>query len=371
MSEYGEYGYNLEAQRRRELYLEQIKGNATQRIGQYLEEVENMDMAGISQHVQKELATLQIRVDQMQTTLVKDPEEAYRLGRGLLRDLALVRYMGELAREEFLKKQAQKLLQECQQDLGKMDIVTQDFASTELEVVVQRLMDIQSNPSPENIQKIPILKKQINEIISVAEEKASLWTKERKEAAVRVQEIKYQFEEATQVKGSYAQIEKSELQVQLQIAQEALQNNDFEKVVEISKASEKQLEKIHEEAFEENVRREVLKGIVKTLKKLGFHVGKPKIINLEEKKDQVVLLGKKASGQSASFEVEKNGKMSFKFDHYEGMACHQDIQKVQDKLKEIYGVHISQERVLWQNPDKISKGSKPLPQDIHKNDGTK
>ena len=55
--------------------------------------------------------------------------------------------------------------------------------------------------------------------------------------------------------------------------------------------------------------------------------------------------------------------MIYKFDHYEGMQCKDDIDKVLPLLRDIYGVDLSEERVLWQNPERISKSAKPLEDD--------
>jgi hypothetical protein len=53
--------------------------------------------------------------------------------------------------------------------------------------------------------------------------------------------------------------------------------------------------------------------------------------------------------------------MSYKFDNYKGQTCQKDMAQVLPKLSEIYGVNLSDERVLWSNPDDVDTEMKPIP----------
>lgn len=107
---------------------------------------------------------------------------------------------------------------------------------------------------------------------------------------------------------------------------------------------------------DETVRREVIKAIYLTLKKTGFIVNDPQLM------DNVVLLrARKPAGQQAEFKVELDGSLAFKFDNYEGQKCKKDIDEVTALLEDCYGVKLSNRRVLWSNPDRIQKGSKDNP----------
>lgn len=111
-------------------------------------------------------------------------------------------------------------------------------------------------------------------------------------------------------------------------------------------------DKLEDKAFNEAIRKEVVSDIIKVLKNQGFVVGTPKLIN-----DKVVFLGKKPSGKFASFKIDLDGKFSYKFDKYEGSSCKKDIGNFKEKLEEIYGVKMFDKEVIWENPDKISKGA--------------
>lgn len=112
---------------------------------------------------------------------------------------------------------------------------------------------------------------------------------------------------------------------------------------------------------DENCRRMVVRSIMDSLEKSGFVVSKPK--RSAGDVDEVVILARKPAGAEAAFRVSADGSMIYKFDHYEGMQCKDDIDKVLPLLRDIYGVDLSEERVLWQNPERISKSAKPLEDD--------
>lgn len=104
--------------------------------------------------------------------------------------------------------------------------------------------------------------------------------------------------------------------------------------------------------IDENARKEVVKSIIKTLKNNDFFVDKPKIEN-----DVVKITAKKPSGKQARCSIHLDGKINYRFDNYSGDACVNDVAKFEKELEEIYSLKIKDKRVLWENPDKISKGS--------------
>ena len=43
-----------------------------------------------------------------------------------------------------------------------------------------------------------------------------------------------------------------------------------------------------------------------------------------------------------------------KFDGYKGQQCRTDLEKVMRQLQSIYGIELSEDRVIWENPDRLS-----------------
>lgn len=115
-------------------------------------------------------------------------------------------------------------------------------------------------------------------------------------------------------------------------------------------------DKVDGEIADETVRREVIKAIYQSLRKTGFIVDAPQLNG-----DVVLLRAQKPAGQQAEFKVKLDGGLTFKFDNYEGQKCKKDINEVTALLEECYGVKLSNNKVIWSNPDRIQKGSRDNP----------
>jgi hypothetical protein len=111
---------------------------------------------------------------------------------------------------------------------------------------------------------------------------------------------------------------------------------------------------------DESCRREVVQAVYRALEDAGFVTEKPRLVR-EGSANEVVILGRRPAGAQALFKVELSGKLNYKFDHYQGSACKKDIDTVLPRLQSIYGIQLSTERVLWENPDDKDSDAKPQP----------
>ena len=123
---------------------------------------------------------------------------------------------------------------------------------------------------------------------------------------------------------------------------------------------------VDETLISEETRRETVTAIVKQLQKQEFTVEKPQLIKADGK-NYVKIVAKQPSGKRAVCNVDLRGKIAYKFDNYEGMTCLKDIEKFNVNLEQIYSVKLSDERVLWQNPDRLSMDATSLPNNEGRN----
>lgn len=127
---------------------------------------------------------------------------------------------------------------------------------------------------------------------------------------------------------------------------------------------EKQVVSLESEVDEllisEETRRETVMAIIKQLKKQEFTVEKPQLVQTDGK-NFVKIVAKQPSGKRAVCNVDLHGKIAYKFDNYAGMTCLKDIEKFNVDLEKVYSVKLSDERVLWQNPDRLSMDANRLP----------
>lgn len=111
----------------------------------------------------------------------------------------------------------------------------------------------------------------------------------------------------------------------------------------------------------EAVRKETVKAIYATLKTTGFTVQKPKIVETKEGLREVIIAASRPAGNRARFKIRLDGSCTYEFDNYKGQTCKKDIDQVLPKLSEVYGVDLSDSRVVWSNPDDDDAQMKPIP----------
>ncbi|QEY26364.1 hypothetical protein [Neisseria zalophi] len=122
-----------------------------------------------------------------------------------------------------------------------------------------------------------------------------------------------------------------------------------------------EIDLVHDEIIEnEDIRKEMVKAVYQALKQAGFNVLNP-IKQKNENGEEIVLVqAARPTGNQAKFRINLNGSVRYEFDNYKGQHCKEDMQKVLPKLSEIYGVNLSKERVIWENPDDTKMDAKPI-----------
>lgn len=119
---------------------------------------------------------------------------------------------------------------------------------------------------------------------------------------------------------------------------------------------------IHEQdmkqSVDEKLRREVITALMKTMRDLGFAVGKPTI---DKETGGVVMIGTLPSNRSIRFEVDLNGQMEFDMNGFLERKCADHLDEVLGILETNFSITTGPIQHNWKNPDKISKGSKGFP----------
>ena len=130
--------------------------------------------------------------------------------------------------------------------------------------------------------------------------------------------------------------------------------------VEIESEVENIESAVDEEKITEEVRRQTVIAIIKQLRTQEFTVSKPQLID-NGGETYVKITAQQPSGRRASCKIDLKGKILYRFDHYQGMTCLKDIQKFNVDLERIYSVKLSDERVLWENPDRLTHSENSNP----------
>lgn len=369
MSRSYEYSYALERERRQTIYNARVSETTEKFYKRYMEQYNQMVNKGYSAYIPAEMNRLQSELNQIRTLLVSDPTEArdlsfevgsYINGLASMANVAVEQFdraermRREQIREDKREKQSE-LMSLYYQLISKIsNPIVINFAQGELEEI-KKGIQAGTNISAEQ------LRSKVDLITKNAENKAEVW---KKEIVTKQKEDNV-----------VSRLEETEKTIMNEKIEDEKKIKEFiekiQKLKESVASDEKDIQRIEKEISEietsvddtmitEEIRRETVRAIVKQLRNQEFTINKPQIIKNGEK-SYVKIIAQKPSGKKAVCKIDLYGKIAYKFDSYEGMTCLKDIQKFNVDLQQIYSVKLSDERVLWSNPDKISKDVEDIP----------
>ena len=135
-------------------------------------------------------------------------------------------------------------------------------------------------------------------------------------------------------------------------------NNLTAEILKIREHALKIHEKDHKESIDEELRRDILKALIQSMRELGFSVGKPTVV---KETGAVALIGRLSSGRSIRFDVDLSGQMEFDMNGFLERKCADHLDEVLGLLETNFNIKSGPVQHNWKNPDKISKGSKGFP----------
>lgn len=366
MSRHEQYYYKLEIQRREEIARENAQRDVMNAIARHRQSVQNMINEGLDKYVS--IANINSQINIIEEIVNTNPFEARNLSYQLSSDINYLRNDAlnrKKEEERIIKEQKNKNKQAVLDYFNKTissinDIILIDFAKDKFNALRDELMNDEGVTDKEMGGYRKKIESRVKSIIDEANTNASEWrAKKEKEREKRILQTKIEDIEDNLKKEnieSKENIEKRDkLLQQIETTKESLNNDsdNIENIVQDIEAIDKETDDIR---ITEEVRREVVKSIIKSLKGSEFEVSAPELIK-DDNGGIVKIIAKKPSGKRAVCKVSLNGKLEYIFDNYEGLTCVKDIDKFNKDLEEIYSIKLSDKKVLWENPDKISKGA--------------
>ena len=362
MSSSYEYSYQLEAERRRQIYLNRIAATTEGFYHRYEQQYREMLSHGLSAYIPSEMSRLESDLARIRELLVSDPESARDIS---LEVGAYIRTMSSLAteaREEFDRSERMRVATlRAEREQQQSELMNEYFKV--LQTIKNPIVVNYSIPEMQQLRKdiesgklssSTEFKKISASIILEAEKKASEW-KENTIKKHRKKDVAQAINEAE----SRLKSEKIENQEKTNNLRSALESGTIDSNTVEKKVIELENE-VDETLISEETRREIVISIIKQLKKQEFTVEKPQLVQTDGK-NYVKIVAKQPSGKRAICNVDLLGKIAYKFDNYEGMTCLKDIEKFNIDLEKVYSIKLSDERVLWENPDKLSMDANTLP----------
>ncbi len=241
---------------------------------------------------------------------------------------------------------------------GVRDVAVQQFAAAEISAVAKTLDEARrqiAGDADAAMNRIREIQLAAQRAIARGEAQARAWSEAQAEAVARARAAAAGARAVVAASQGFA----TGAQEAERLASEAEKHAEAGRIDEAGRsvtAADERARAATAGAIDERVRREVVRGLLGTLKDMGFVVVGPR---LDE--GVVVLEGRLASGRRARFEVKLDGQMAFDLDGYEGRSCADEMQKVEVAMRDRFGVKLGPPQVVWKNPDRLSKGARDLP----------
>lgn len=389
MSFVAERSWKIEAQRRREMYLERVRNVTAAYAERNKERLDALRAQRLDIYISEEYRNCRALLERVDHFLSRDPELARDEN---IRLSALMRSLGTRAREnrraaQVAERESAEAAVEAEREAARerlaaerdsrADRISQEKTARDdfLEMILKANQslpgsiardlcqqditalrhEIEHRPIKlEELEQIRIdLKSRLDSVTANARTKAEALQLAEQQDVVR-SEMSAILEDSlalyVRLNDNLAQAEIRKLQSSLANEQVTMQTLD-DRLSAIRQAAD-------DRALREAARRHVVGGLLTELRNAGFIVSDPKLEGGESA--AVVIKAQRPSGAQAAFRVNLDG-ITYKFDHYQGQACLDDADKVLPRLQDIYGIELEEEKVSWRNPDMIGKSEKRLP----------
>lgn len=237
--------------------------------------------------------------------------------------LELARERQELLRLATVRAECAAILDICEATLREVrDVATQQLAAAELREVAAALSTARALMAEQPDAALRALTNTVEQLhagLARAEARAWAWSEAQTEAVARSRVA------ATRASAVDAGLGGAGASVDAaRAALRAAEAGDLPSSDAIRANADAGLDLARASVLDEKVRREVVKGLLRSLQDMGFVTVGPQL-----HAGVVVLEGRLASGRRARFEVTLEGRMSFDLDGYEGRACAEDMEKVE------------------------------------------
>ncbi len=375
MSRSYEYSYELERLARQRIRNARINSTTEQYYQRYKSQYERMVENGYDAYIPDEMSRLKRELASIRTLMSTNASEARDLSFEVGSYIRSMSSMAGAAVEEFDRAERMRVEQlkaereERQNNLMKIyyEILRGITNPIVVNFSVNEMQKLKDDVLSGAITSESSLRSMAKKITESAESKAEEWktktifSNKKKDVASILDDAEERLKAEKIENGEKA----TEFANKIQKLRESIDSGvtDFTSIENEIAQMESDVD---DTLITEEVRRETVKAIIKQLRSQEFTVEKPQIVETDGK-SYVKIIAQRPSGKRAVCNVDLHGKIAYKFDNYEGMTCLKDIEKFNVDLEQIYSVKLSDERVLWSNPDKLSKDAEPVPKNNGRN----
>lgn len=375
MSRHEQARYQIERERRQAIFNRRVSETTRIYLDRYRTILHDVESQGLSQYVQEEFSTIQSELETLTWLVTNDPAAARDRSIALGQQVhALPRHARAMRKAvSDAERVAEQVAQEEAREAVRQRIEHETKTREEVETVWQNELTNWGDPLARQLafKALSELRRRLlatGHHTTVEQLRTELGNIKR-EYEQRSQERRHQ-----EYQAAVANANEDTLQLcREQIVSAGRQASEHATVLtatldeaitlspeEIARRIVKVSSELDEVVIEESCRREVVQAVYRSLQEAGFVTENPRLIQKEDS-NEVLIRAMRPAGAQAEFKVELSGKLNYKFDHYSGSACKKDIDTVLPRLQSIYGIQLSTERVIWENPDDKDSDARPQP----------
>ena len=276
------------------------------------------------------------------------------------RALRLERERMEALRLEHLRSEGRALLSVCEGRIaGVHEAAAQQYAAAGLGQLVVALRETEGRlrEAPEvALEQLRGIQQRLTTVLTEAQARARSWSEAQVRTQARLEVLSSSIDAVAAAPNlGHGQALEKARGLMRDARRDAGRGAEAEALQHLDEA-ERALDAARSAGLDEKVRKEVVRGLLTTLKDMGFVIVGPRL-----SEDIVFLEGRLPSGRRARFEVKVDGQLSFDLDGYEGRTCAQEMEKVETAMRDHFGVTMGPPQVVWTNPDQLSQSALDLP----------
>lgn len=370
MSQIHDARYRLEREQRQRVAEERVRNTTHSFIDRYYNELAGIQQQGLAEYVQECYDSCLSQLRQIEFCLVSDPFMARERSKSLGNEVYALRNVARTIKVQVEDARYQQHRVELESRANAEKLRKAHISSAWSEQLRNWIDKLSLNLM---LKEVKELEQQVfSELSSVTPQDLFVHFKELKQKGLEKATIhRALVEKETQhitncdvvqaivdiVSSSLPAEESKKFTAQADVILSTNSQDAIEQLKEIDQLSDRADEIIENEA----VRKETVKAIYTTLKATGFTVQKPKIVESKDGVREVIIVASRPAGNRAKFKIRLDGSCTYEFDNYKGQTCKKDIALVLPKLSEVYGVDLSDSRVVWSNPDDEDAQMKPIP----------
>ncbi len=370
MSQHVDVRFELERRRRHEEFERRVRATTGHYLERYRQLLADMRAQDLDGYVPHEMAALDRRLDRIESLLVHDPAAARTESMAIAAAVQGLPHVARAARsaavdaEIAYQRKRQAAQEQARQDLEEAwrsrlaqwpDVLARNLAFDALAALRKSLFTKNGDVSIQTVTAA------LDELQQEYESKASDFRREQAEATRQQAQEEVIAAELARVEAVHALVPEQTPGIRAMLGNVVtLPADAFSERLAAATGS------LDDAVVDESCRRAVVLAVRQSLQDAGFICEAPRRLR-DGGQDEVVIRARRPAGAEAEFRVKLSGDMRYSFDRYEGSACKKDVATVLPRLQDIYGVKLSDERVIWENPDDLQKGSRPRAGDLTEN----